>query len=190
MKTNPLGSCQVLQIVFSKNLEGHPTDGRIQISGSVFDFVFGGSVGILFDCVLAFSYHVVDCCVFFVVNKDAAVGQRVNKNPELFFVIFKSRKDIDVVPRDSADQCDVGFVQVKLGPPVNWRGQVFVSFQYDEFVVSSQMHHGFKTFQLRAHHIVCCHLVVVEYVKHHGSNGCFSVRPADDHTCFVFGLLV
>ena len=112
---------------------------------------------------------------------------RVQVSFELADVILLGRKDIDVVPRNACDHCDVRSVPQEFGPQVDGGAEVFVAFDHRPFVVRLQIHHAVKSFELCADHQVGLASRLVQGMENHGCHRGFAMAAGHDHALLGFG---
>ena len=95
-----------------------------------------------------------------------------------------------MIPCNSADESDIRLIQMKFRSQIGWRRQVFIAFNNHEIIFFRQMHHIVKSLQLRTHQVIHCNIMVIHHMQYHGSYGRFSVRTANNHTGFSFGMFI
>src|SRR5690554_1786431 len=159
--------------MFSEDFNWHFTLWRLQISDSISNLIIRSFIWMFSDGIGRFIRQFSQLVVFFIIHKNSSLYYGINENAELVNVTFKGWKYIDVVPGYPAQQGDVGLVKVKFGPTVDWRREIFIPFKYYEIIIFSEVHHGIKTFQLGAYHIINFLLMVFQHVQDHGGNGGF-----------------
>ena len=76
------------------------------------------------------KFHQFFVCV--IENEYAAGFYFSNENTELLQVVFKSGEDIDVIPRNARQHCNVWKQEMKLWPLFNSTCRVFIGFANDD----------------------------------------------------------
>ena len=98
---DPFGTGEIIEIVFSKDLDGHRSLWGFQQSLSVLDLVFRSGIGKFPDSVFGRLHHFFDFGILFIVGNASALDDTIDKNAELLHIVVESGEYVDMVPRDA-----------------------------------------------------------------------------------------
>lgn len=186
---NRQGCRDVLEVVFPENPQGHPFIAENQTGLLLADFCRVGFIGRAGDVALC-GGDVPEVRIAFKIEKASSRFDELCEPAELFHIVVKSGKDVDMVPGNTAQHPDMGMVEVKFGSPVFGGGEVLIPLEDGDAGVIAEADHGVESFELGAHHVVESHAAFAEDMHDHGGDGGFAVAAADDHAGFVARLLV
>ena len=161
---NPFGSGQIIQIVRAKYLDWHQTFRCFQKRDTLFHFVFWSNIRHFPNWICRCFGHTFYFGIFFVVNQNSAIGDFLDENFKLVYIVFIRWKNIDVVPGNSRNQGNVGLIQMEFWSSVYWRRQIFVAFENHKIIFFGQMYHRLEAFELRTHHIIDFDIMIVHHV--------------------------
>ena len=71
----------------------------------------------------------------------------MGEKSELFYIVFKSRENVHMIPGYAGEDSDIGVIMVEFGASVDGRRKIFVSFENSDFTSVAQVNHGIEAFQ-------------------------------------------
>src|SRR5436190_23958723 len=103
-----------------------------QAGSSILDHVIRNGIRNFFTVARSIFNHLLNNGIIGTINDCPSRWNLINIQLKLFYIFPESRKHVDVVPCNPAEQSDVSMVEMKLRSAVNRRRKVFISLKYDD----------------------------------------------------------
>ena len=106
----PLCARKVVQIMRSKHFYRHRPFGGFKIRHPVLYCIFRSMVWQFTYRISRSFCYTLHFRVIFVIDQNTAIGYLLNKNFELFYIVFIRREYIDMIPGYTAYQGNIGLI--------------------------------------------------------------------------------
>ena len=178
---------EVRHVVLAENQHRHLTASGLQIGHPIANHVRMYCIRFFF---YAFNLFTQYSNILIIITIDKRMVYHLGKGAERVHILGEGRENIDMVPRYTADNAHVRLVQVELGTAVDRRGEVLIALHHHNLRLVRQLHHHLETGQLRAHHVVAIHMMILQHMQNHCRNGGLAMTATHHNTELVLALLV
>ena len=180
----------VLQVMLTEDLQWHIAQVRLQDGGPVHDAVLRSTVTKTLRGHALFLSDAAHHLILPAVDQLATGLDGLDEEAELVHIALEGLEDVDVVPGDPTDQCDVRLVQVELRYGFQGRGEVLVTLDDGHRALVAELHHAVEAIELCAHEVVEVHPDLAQDMHDHAGDGGLAMTTADHHAGLVPGAFV
>src|SRR5690606_1850977 len=178
------------QVVFAKHLQRDIPDMRVHIGDPLVDGILRRAITVFIYLRAVLKHQVLKRFVFLVIYQRSLRLDTLDEEPELVYIALKRREHVNVIPGNATDQGYIWLGQVELGPLIDRRGEILITFNDNKRRILCEPDHAIEFVKLGTHEVVEIAVYGLQHMHDHAGDGGFTVATANHNPHFLFRLFV